>query len=358
MKRYARELSAALSALDQSRWRFELVQPAQRRWISRLLKHRQAERLESAVARYGLYPLDVRGRAADLFHVLDHGYGHLVRALDPDRTIVTCHDLMPLLSADRRIPIRVPANVVRTFRLRIREMGRAWRIITDSEATRDTLLEYTDIQASRIKVVLCGVNRIFQPREPDEVETTRLRLGVPIEAQVVLQVATGGRYKNTPGLLRAFARLRRKLGKRVVLIRIGAPLYEDEADLVSSLGLTDAIQYIGTVPSDSALAEWYRCAAVLAFPSLWEGFGWPPLEAMASGTPVVASRIPAIQEVVRQAAMLVDPENDQELALALERVLTDADEAARLRADGLARARELTWEETAKRTLAVYEEVA
>jgi len=83
MKRYARELSSAMSALDQERWTFELVRPEERRWISRVWNHHQSARLENAVARYALYPLSLRRHAANLFHVLDHGYGHLVRALDP-----------------------------------------------------------------------------------------------------------------------------------------------------------------------------------------------------------------------------------------------------------------------------------
>ena len=358
MTRYAHELSSALSALDQRGWAFELLQPEQRRWISRLWHHQRASRLESAIARYALYPLTLYRRTADAFHVLDHGYGHLVRALDPDRTVVTCHDLIPLLSADRRIPIDVPPGVVRTVRFRIREMARARTVIAISEATRDTLVEYTDIPASRIAVVLYGVNRSFRPAPPNDVDAARHRLDLPPAARVILQVATRGRYKNTPALLRALAILRKNVSADVLLVRVGVPLYEDEAALADRLGVTDGIRYVGMVASDDRLAEWYRSAAVLAFPSFWEGFGWPPLEAMASGTPVVASAIPAIREVVQGAAVLVDPEDDHALAAALERVITDEAYANRLRVLGLERAQELTWEEAARKTLAVYNDIA
>ena len=358
MKRYAHELSSAMAALDQKRWRFELVQPEERRWISRLWNHGRSAQLESAIARYVLYPLALRRQAADLFHVLDHGYGHLVRALNASRTIVTCHDLIPLLSADRRIPIVVPAGVVRTVRFRIREMARAHRVIAISEATRNSLLEYTEIPASRITVVHYGVNRTFRPAAPHEVETIRRRLELPPGTKVILQVATRGRYKNTPGLLQAFSLLRKRIGPDALLVRIGVPLYEDEADLAVRLNVADSIRYVGMIADDSRLAEWYRAAAVLAFPSFWEGFGWPPLEAMASGTPVVASAIPAIQEVVQQAAALIDPEDYDALASALQRVITDNVYASELRDGGLRRARQLTWEETARKTLAVYDEVA
>jgi glycosyltransferase involved in cell wall biosynthesis len=358
MNRYANELSTAISALDQDRWSFEIVQPDQRRWISRAWNHRQCVRLENAVTRYAVYPLAICRQAADLFHVLDHGYGHLVRAIDPSRTIVTCHDLVPLLSADRRIPIAVPASVVRTFRFRIKSMARASRIIADSKATRDSLLEYTDIPAARITVIPLGVSRFFKPCEPCKVLGIRQRLGLNSQAKVILQVATRGRYKNTPGVLRAFAEVRRRLGPSVILARVGVPLHEDEASLADRLGVTDAIRFIGAVADDSALAYCYQAANVLAFPSFWEGFGWPPLEAMACGTPVVASNIPAIREVVKHGADLVDPNDDAALAAALSRVITDETHAAQLRAEGLERARELTWDVTARRTLDVYDEVA
>jgi glycosyltransferase involved in cell wall biosynthesis len=358
MRRYARELSSALQALNPARWQFDLVQPEKNRWISALWNHTLAARVESAVDRYAVYPLAVRRLAANTFHVLDHAYGHLVSALDPARTIVTCHDLIPLLSADGRIPIDVPAGVVRTVRFRIRQMTRAARVIAISDATRRTLLEYTDIPPSRIRVIGYGVNQVFQPAGPEAMEASRSRLGIPSGARVILQVATRGRYKNTPGLLRGLALARKRLGEGAILARVGVPLYEDEAELARRLGVFDAIRYVGMVNNDRELAEWYRCAAVLAFPSFWEGFGWPPLEAMASGTPVVASAIPAIREVVQDAAVLIDPHDENALADALTRVISDEAYARQLRNLGLQRARQLTWAETARRTLELYDEIA
>jgi glycosyltransferase involved in cell wall biosynthesis len=356
MARYARELALALSELDQSRWQFDLTRPDYEAWLTRLWRHPRAARIDSAVARYVRYAFSLRANAADLFHILDHGYGHLVRRLDPDRTVVTCHDLIPLLSADRRIPISVPPNVVRTVRFRIKQMARASRIIADSEATRASLLQYTNIPTTRIRVVPPGVGSVFRPAQPAEKNATRARLGVDRTAPLIMQVATRGRYKNTPALFRAFASLRQRVSPRVSLVRIGEPPYDDETELATQLRMSDALRYAGRV-DDAELAEWYRAADVLAFPSFWEGFGWPPLEAMACGTPVVASNIPPIREVVVDAADLVDPNDDAALASALERVISDPTHAADLRARGLRRAKELTWEQCARRTLAVYDEV-
>ena len=141
----------------------------------------------------------------------------------------------------------------------------------------------------------------------------------------------------------------------MTLVRIGAPFYQDEALLAERLGLHDSIRHIGAVGDDRKLAEWYNAADVLLFPSLWEGFGWPPLEAMACGTPVVASNVPAIAEVVGDAGILVPPDDPSELAGATERVLTDAALSRSLRDKGLTRAAHFTWANAAARTLAVYD---
>jgi glycosyltransferase involved in cell wall biosynthesis len=353
MRRFAQDLFLAMSAETGSHWEVELIQPEQRRWASRVWRDTQAIRMESAIARYVCYPARLLGRSGDLFHVLDHAYGHLVRVLDPSKTIVTCHDLIPLLAADGRVPIAVPASVVRTVRLRVNEMVRARRILTDSEATRTDLLHYTNVSAATVTVIPPGINPIFTPASAEEAGRLRTLLGVPRDVVVVLQVATRGRYKNTPTVLKAFALLRQRLGSQVLLARI----HDDEAELARSLGIGEGIRQLGIV-DDPTLAQWYRAANVLAFPSLWEGFGWPPLEAMASGTPVVASPIASVVEFAAGAAALIDPFDEYELAAALERVVCEPAYAASLCQRGLERAKALTWAATARKTLAVYEEVA
>ena len=175
------------------------------------------------------------------------------------------------------------------------------------------------------------------------------------EARVVLQVATKGRYKNTPALLKAFAQLRSRVAG-IRLVRIGAPLYPDEAELADKLGISTSIRHVGMVRDDRMLAE-YSAADVLLFPSLWEGFGWPPLESMACGTPVVASNIPAISEVVVDAGVLVSSEDPSEMAHAVERVLMDPAWSCSLRRKGLERAGHFTWANTAAQTLNVYKSV-
>lgn len=242
-----------------------------------------------------------------------------------------------------------------TFKARIAYLTKAHTVIAGSAATRDTLERYTPVRADRIVVVPYGVNATFCP-VPQVGAGRRASAGLGAQARVLLHVATRGRYKNTPGLLRAFAQLRARVAD-AVLVRIGAPLYPDEAALADTLGVSNAITYLGTLRDDRALVEWYNAADVLVFPSFWEGFGWPPLEAMACGTPVVASNIPSIAEVIGDAGLLVPPDDTSAIALATERVLHDSVLAESLRRKGLERASHFTWTRTAALTLAVYDGV-
>ena len=354
MTRYARELFDALSDLSEN-GRIMIERPVQRQHLSRVWNGPQARRVDSAWSRYIAYPRSLRRREAGVFHILDHGYAQLIRSLDPDRTVVTCHDLIPLLAAEGAIPIHVPPMVARTFRLRVAHLARARKVITISEATKATLERYTSVRSDRIVVIPYGVNSTFR-YEANRTTTLRAAAGLAEASAVVLQVASIGRYKNTTVLLHAFAQLRSRL-EGVVLVRIGAPFYPDEAELARTLGIGDAIKHLARIDDDRVLAEWYNAADVLVFPSSWEGFGWPPLEAMACGTPVVASDIPAVSEVVGDAGVLVPSGDPSAVAGATEQVLTDTALATSLRQRGLERARQFTWEQTAVRTLAVYDDV-
>jgi len=354
MNRYARELFDAVGRANTT-YDITLEQPPATRYLSRLCDHSHARRIDSAWSRYVTYPRSMRGRAAGAFHILDHGYAQLIRSLDPERTVVTCHDIIPLLASERIIPLDVPATVARTFKARMTQLAEARVVIAISAATRATLERYTQVPSERIVVIPYGVNPAFTRLEHAR-RSRRESAGVDDRARVVLQVATKGRYKNTPALLRAFAQLQGRVAD-VTLVRLGAPLHSDEAELAHKLGIATSIRHVGMIRGDRILAEWYSAADVLAFPSLWEGFGWPPLESMACGTPVVASNIPAISEVVGDAGVLVSPEDPSEMAHALERVLMDAAWNCSLRKKGLERAGHFTWANTAVHTLAVYKSV-
>ena len=354
MERYARELSGAL-AERLGAGSVALEHPVACRGLAALMDVPRARWIDRAWSRYVTYPATLRHRRADVFHILDQAYAHLIRRLDAEHTVVTCHDLIPLLAADGVVPVQVPRLVVRTFRWRVHQMAAARKVIAVSRATQEALARYTPVRPDRIAVVPQGVNRTFRVLEGRK-PALRAARDLPAAAAVLLHVATRDRYKNTPVLLQALAGLRRLHGKDIILARVGAPLHPDEADLARRLGVGDAVRYAGFVDEES-LVEWYNAADVFVFPSSWEGFGWPPLEAMACGTPVVASDVPALTEVVGDAGLLVPSTDPSAVADAVERVLTDRALADSLRQRGRARAARFTWEQTAAATAAVYQEL-
>jgi len=355
MKRYAEELHAALRASTSDGLAIAMERPPDRRYLSRLADANGARRIDRAWCRWVTYPGVLKQRSAAVFHILDQGYAHLIRSLDPARTIVTCHDIIPLLAAQGAIPSPVSARAAWIFRRKIAYLTKARRIIAVSTATKVTLERYTAVDPSRVTVVPNGLNATFRFL-PDARATRRAAAGLRDTTPVVLQVATAGRYKNTATLLHAIAGLRPRVPD-LVLLRVGAPLLPDEAHLARTLGVADCLRHLGDVATDQLLTEWYNAADVLVFPSAWEGFGWPPLEAMACGTPVVAFDIPPVAEVVGTAGLLVPPGDMSALAAATERILTDTGLAAELRQRGRQRAAQFTWTATAARTATIYAEL-
>jgi glycosyltransferase involved in cell wall biosynthesis len=350
MRRYARELYAALVELPNQSRTIVLDSPSSGNGSTCVAP---SSRVARAWRRYVTYPRSLRHRQVLVFHLVDHGYAHAIRTLDPARTVVTCHDLIPLLAAEGVIRMPVSATVARTFRWRIAHLRRARAVIAVSDATKATLERHAGVPADRIAVIPQGVSPIFKPAR-DTGQATRAAAGLSGRTAVLLQVASRVRYKNTPAALHALAHLRAALGDGVVLVRVGSPMFPDEADLAAGLGVLNAVHEIGSV-DDETLVAWYNAADALVFPSLWEGFGWPPLEAMACGTPVVASDTPAVAEVVGDAGILVPPDDAAALAASVERVLADRPLAKSLTRKGLARAREFTWGRTAAATMTVYE---
>jgi glycosyltransferase involved in cell wall biosynthesis len=175
----------------------------------------------------------------------------------------------------------------------------------------------------------------------------------------VLFVSTIEPRKNIGALLRAYRRLRDdyKLTPALVLAGSRGWLSDDVYDLVTRLDLTDSTHFLGRVESHD-LPYLYNAARTLVHPAFYEGFGLTPLEAMACGTPVIVSNVSSLPEVVGDAALLIDPAQDEEITVALWRVLTDDALAASMREKGLQRAASFSWERAAHQTMAVYRRVA
>jgi len=264
--------------------------------------------------------------------------------------VVTLHDL---------IPITHPETETRAAQLYWRlqipiAARRASFIITDSEHARREIVEMFAVAETRIAVTPLGYPPAMDaPPEPARAAAVRSRYSLP--DSYILYVGTIQPRKNLDTLIEAYARLRREgtaLQKLVIVGRKGW-LVESLFARISSLGLVDDVIFTGFVP-DEELPDLYDGACLFVYLSLFEGFGLPPLEAMARGIPVVTSNTTSLPEVVGEAGITVSPRSLDEVVEGMGRVLTDAVLADQLRKAGKVRSRQFSWERTAQETLAIY----
>jgi len=294
-------------------------------------------------------PLYVQRRGVALFH----GTNYKIPLWNRCRTIVTIHDLSLLLHSHTH-----EEELVRRARLRLPATARmASKIITDSESVKREICEHLNVKPEKIAVVPLAPRRAFRPvNAPEVVASARRRLGV--EDDFILFVGTVEPRKNLLTLVRAFEELTRRRDFHAQLVIAGQKgwLTEELFALIEQSGLGRRILFTGYI-SDEDLAALYSSCRVCVYPSLYEGFGLPPLEAMSCGAPVITSRIPVIMETVGEAARLVEPTDVRALADCLHELWGDEAERRRLSAEGIAHAARFTWERTARLTLDVYEEV-
>jgi glycosyltransferase involved in cell wall biosynthesis len=230
-------------------------------------------------------------------------------------------------------------------------------VLADSQATADDLIKHAGLSSHQIRVVPLGVDPQF--RVPPDGQSRRVaRSRWKVEGQTaLLHVGNNWFYKNLEGLIRALAILQAEgTGNSSVLLKAGKKLTSGQRNLAASLGVSDRIREVGLLDSEE-LQSIYWASDVLVFPSLWEGFGWPPLEAMASGTPVVCSDRGSLREVAGDAAVIVNPEKPEDIAECVAKIVQSEDLRQALIMKGLERVKLFTWDRAADQTFQVYQEV-
>ena len=272
--------------------------------------------------------------------------------LTPVPGIATIHDLC-FVTHPETFTLRMRTY----FRLFIpRSARRARVVLTVSEASRRELVNRFGIPEAKVRVVPNGIAEDFRP-VGDARRLAGLREAYGLPERFVLYVGTREPRKNLMTLLRACQQLwARGRSEKLVLVGRRGWLSEPIEEFISRAGFQDRVVFAGYLPRPD-LPTLYSAATLFVFPSLCEGFGLPPLEAMACGTPVVASNAPALPEVLGTAARLVDPHDPTRLADAMEEVLDDRGLRERLQANGLERAAMYRWDGAARRILRIYEEV-
>ncbi len=291
-------------------------------------------------------PSRARAARADLLHV--PGFDAPIRKRCP--VVLTVHDLIGMLFPRNLPPIsRLYWARWLPFTARFADA-----IVADSEATRRDILRLLRLPTEKITVVPLGVDDRFRPQPAQRIADCRARHGLP--RHYILYTGTLEPRKGIDTLIDAFARLADHIPHHLVLVGKRGWHWEPFMQQMAAGGVEARTQVVDYVPDDD-LPGLYAGAAAFTFPSRYEGFGLPVLEAMACGTPVVCSNAASLPEIADQAAELVPPDDPQALADAVERVLADPAMADALRDKGLQRAREFTWDKTAQATLAIYQNV-
>jgi glycosyltransferase involved in cell wall biosynthesis len=302
-----------------------------------------------------LPPLYLPRIEADLVHLVDHAHARYLKFLRPP-TIVTLHDLIVYKATKHRYPPSVKTGIPLHTRLymlyNLRELPRARRILTPSQAVARDLKEFfPDLEPI---VLYHGVDEVFSTPLTEEEEGSAIaEFGGPLPAPFILQVSNGFFYKNDIGVLRSFLHLCREFPD-LTLIRVGprTPEVIQFQRAYPDLRLL----YLERV-SLPLLRLLYREAVLLLHPSWDEGFGWPPLEAMAGGCPVVSSDRGALKETSAPASIVVPPEDPQAIAEGCRAILTSPELSCSLRERGYEHVQRFRWEESIRRLQAIYEEV-
>jgi glycosyltransferase involved in cell wall biosynthesis len=286
--------------------------------------------------------------ALDVFHSPDFTLPPVFRA----RTALTVHDLSF---------VRVPQSAdpaLRSYLLRVvpASVRRADVVLADSQSTRSDVIECMGADPARVEVVYPGVEPRFRPLE-DAHALQAVRNGLP--DRFMLGLGTLQPRKNYERLIEAYGMARRKVGSKVKLVIVGGKgwLYESIFRRVEELGVAADVRFTGYV-ADEDLPALYTLAELFVFPSLYEGFGLPPLEAMACGTPVVTSNVSSLPEVVGDAALMVDALDVPALAEAIQHALSDQDLRGRMTHLGRQQAQRFTWPGAAKKLLDLYGRLA
>jgi len=295
-------------------------------------------------------PQALKREQVDLFHAPHYVLPPLVRC----PSVVTIHDCIHLMFP-QYLPNRWALAYARTSISLAAK--RATRVLTVSESSKRDIQRFVDVPSGKIDVIYNS----FDPRfgvEPNEETVDRVRERYQLHTDFVLYAGNVKPHKNLERLIDAFQIVRKRGLDNLKLVLIGDDIskYTALRRAVHRHQLHNYVRFLGYLPEET-LAVMYRLAGVFVFPSIYEGFGLPPLEAMASGTPVVTSNVSSLPEVAGDAAVLVDPYSASAIADGMYRVLTDNQLKRTLRTRGPERASQFSWESSVRRVREIYGQV-
>jgi glycosyltransferase involved in cell wall biosynthesis len=353
MEVYARELIAALAARGDVRLAAFVNREAKEAGLAPwpgadetvVIPVRARDRIEWVRGEQQHVPRLAARTGVDVLHSLAStgpAWGRVPR-------VVTIHDLIYRVHPETHPGLRAYGMRV----LVPLAARRSRRVIVLASSTREDVARHLQVAPERIDVVPSGVGALARVAPTPEVEL-RAHFDLPAHRPLVLSVSAKRPHKNLGRLIAALARMPAERRPLLVLPGYATPFEAELRAQAQRLGLSDDVRFLGWV-GEADMEGLYASAAIMAFPSLYEGFGLPVLEAMARGVPVACSHRGSLGEVAGGAALLFDPESEASIADAIERVLADPTLTERLRAAGRAQAARFTWEAAAAGTVASYE---
>lgn len=360
ISKYTGNLLQAFAALNESPsgvladWPVKYVTFQHRRHLTPLIDapHFQRATLYSPVhtrLEQFTLPLELRFHNIDLLHSTDF----IPPLRSPVPTVITVHDLAFL-----HWPHFLTTDSAAYYGQIDRAVNTADHVIVPSESTRRDLIGQFGVPDGRVSVIYEAANPLFKELPTDDaLRENFAKYDLP--ERYILFVGTIEPRKNVDGLLRAYSHLREKYAVDDVGLVIRGNygwLFEETLKVLEELNLGSSVKIINHV-NDEELWKLYAGAQCLVHAAHYEGFGLPPLEAMACGTPTIVSNVSSLPEVVGDAALLVDPNSPEEIAVAIHRLLTDAELHEELRTKGLQRSKCFSWEIAAKQTLGIYHQV-
>lgn len=300
-----------------------------------------------------LLPTDVLRSRADVFHAtggLTQVWEICAPYFQPCRTVVTVQDLHPLILPQFRF-----IADTRAFKWQMKALKKAAQLIAVSQNTKQDIMRFLDIPAERITVIPMAPGDHFKVLDEQVVQNVLDQY--QLKRPFVLYVGNYNVHKNIELLVDAWARLDTPVDLAIAGTLSTFP--DSFKDRIAQTGRQEYVHFLGSVPYYSeALIALYNAAAAFVFPSLYEGFGLPVVEAMSCGCPVIAARRGSLPEVVGDAGILIEPDDVQATADALQRLIDDPAWHATLRERGFRHVEHFSWDRTARETLAVYHQVA
>lgn len=303
--------------------------------------------LGSIIRKLVLFPRLIHEKDFDIVHDT-YQLGPLFIRNEHCLTITTVHDLVPVLFSEAPFITKVRHRIIMPVLMR-----RIDKIIADSNSTKQDIISIFNIPEEKIKVIHLAADEQFKPLDNDIVIEIKQKYNVNFP--FILYVGTLEPRKNITTLIKAFYELKKKnLEHKLVIAGKKGWKYKEIFETINNLNLQNEVKFTGYVP-DEDLPGLYNGADLFVYPSLYEGFGLPPLEAMACGIPVITSNTSSLPEVVGNAGIMVDPLDVNKFAYSINEVLTNGALNMELRKKGLERAKMFSWEKCARETLKVYE---